>query len=973
MKSSEYKITPEKIYAVTEGGKAVILNLYPQSATGFSGRRNFSIRGVDDKRPSCTVFEKDGIWFLQDKGGSDTKAYTAITLVQKEQGLTFPQALQWIAERFAPDLLSDSPGNYSGAPRADVSSAATQDETTVQPRNGGKFTNAELQLLGHEITQEICDAFGLKPLDSFITRKNAEGKSFRISANEHFPIYFYDYGTYGKIYQPLGDLRFQWTGKKPENLISGELEFMKMYGKAESSSEENPFIIPPDPEDDESEEQNLQWSELIICSGPSDALNVRRAGYHVCWLNSETADLSDFQFNILKKIAKKIYLLYDIDETGIANAYKIALKYLDISIINLPADLAEKRTAKGKPCKDAKDFFVHYRKPEIGNVDRLFDGLVRLSGGLKFWSEKPDKNGLRYDINNSQLYSFLQASGFFTIADAGNKYTYCQVRDNRVRLIDPTAISIRCIEYLQNYITSHPQYYKQALANAIFRSPQLQESSLKNLKRTEPNFDAFTKDADFFFFRNGIVKVTKEGVEKVSKFDCPYMIYEDKIIQHDFTIEPPLFTVNYSLEQAERLRRLSALSPGSPEYFSEKKAADAVSDEKKYSLSINRPDFDFLQFVYNTGRTYWQKAEQGYPLSDDEIREQDLNFISKAAMIGYMLSKYKDASKAYGVYAMEIESGDEGEHKGGTGKSLLMSSVEQLRNQVYVDGQGVQQDKMNFILQQVKKGITDTIYVDDLNNKVDLHRFMNWITGKMEVNGKYKDQFTLDYKEAPKVSFSSNHALWNFDNSLKRRTWFAAFSNYYHSDDDAEGLSFRSPETEFHRTLIQDYDAKDMNHFYNFMFNCIMVWKRYRVRIQPPMRRIEQRNLKKAMTDEFLFWAEDFFSEERLNCLVDRDETFNEYVNTLSKQNADKAKKETFKKKLRMFCMYKDWVFNPKALLRSDTEKKRCDIRKKIKGVDKYYFYIDTTKNEHLPVSLILGGDNPEEDSAPPPEDMPIF
>ena len=69
---NEYKITKEDIYSATEGGKAIILYFYQQSAIGFSSKRNFSIR-ADDKKASCTVFCKNGIWFLQDKGGEDAE------------------------------------------------------------------------------------------------------------------------------------------------------------------------------------------------------------------------------------------------------------------------------------------------------------------------------------------------------------------------------------------------------------------------------------------------------------------------------------------------------------------------------------------------------------------------------------------------------------------------------------------------------------------------------------------------------------------------------------------------------------------------------------------------------------------------------------------------------------------------------------------------------------------------------------
>ena len=102
------RIEKEDIFAATEGGKAVLQYYFPQASACFrnGGSRNFRVR-PDDRNPSATVFCKEGVWFFQDKGGDDTKAYTAVTLVQREEHLTFPQALEWIARKFAPHLLED--------------------------------------------------------------------------------------------------------------------------------------------------------------------------------------------------------------------------------------------------------------------------------------------------------------------------------------------------------------------------------------------------------------------------------------------------------------------------------------------------------------------------------------------------------------------------------------------------------------------------------------------------------------------------------------------------------------------------------------------------------------------------------------------------------------------------------------------------------------------------------------------------
>lgn len=951
-------ITKEQIFGATDNGKDVIEHYYPQSAPAFSGRgRNFKIRD-DDKTPSCTVFRKDGIWFIQDKGGTDTKARTAIQLVMREEGLKYAQAIEWIAEKFAP-ALCENKGYQVQAAAPVITEVPPQDELTVQVRESGEFTERELQMLGYKITPEVCEELLLKPVDYYITAKNAKGKSYMIASNESYPIYFYDYGSWGKIYCPLGQTRFLYVGQKPDNFIFGERDFIKRMEDAKNNI--YPGLVKPDPEDKDGEIINTTWKELIICSGPSDALNVKNAGYHVCWLNSETADLKDYEFIRLQKIAKKIYILYDIDETGIANMYRLALRYLDLNIIRLPEELKRFRDRKGKPCKDAKDFFMYFRRPENQNPHKLFGELVKLSGGLKFWEEKRDKekNLKGYDIDNEQLYSFLEASGFHRIATTANPkgFTFCRLLDNVVQLINEDAISAQCSSYLLEYLRTHAQYYSKQLANSIHRSKQVSKSSLEKLSVVEPEFNTYDDKADYIFFNNGIFRISAAGITKEKAADCDFMTYDNKIIRHDLKIEEPFFDVEYSEEYEALQTRLSSLTPSTPEWKELKRQVDTVDDLKRYKLKILRNDCSFMQFVYNTGRNFWRKEEEGLPLSEQEQAETDLHFINKAMALGYFMSKHKKAGQPYALYAMETEQSEEGTHLGGTGKSLFMTSTEQMRKQLFINGQELKADKTDFMLQGVVKGITDSVYFDDLNAAIDLHRFMPMITGKMVVNPKNRDAFILEYNESPKVAFTSNHAIKQFDASLRRRTWFTAFTDYYHSDDPDRGLRERSPYTQFGKNLIQDYTEEEMNAFYNFMLNCIQMWHKLNVRVQPPMKQIEKRNLQRAITDEFIWWCEDYFTEDKLNCLINKQEAFEDYKKTLSPRIAEVIKMQTFKTKLMQYCRYKEWVFNPEKLLISPTDKDRNDIRKKENGKLVYYFYIDTVKSENLPVSVILGKD----------------
>ena len=144
------------------------------------------------------------------------------------------------------------------------------------------------------------------------------------------------------------------------------------------------------------------------------------------------------------------------------------------------------------------------------NPIKLFAQLVKLSYSLKFWVEKIDKKGdfYGYDINNEQLYAFLNACGFWKIETSTNKkgFTFCYIKDNVVELIDEDSISATCSNFLIDYLKQNPEYYSQMLVNAIHRSNQIKLSSLERLKFIEPNFKAYDKHSDSFFFKNSVAK-----------------------------------------------------------------------------------------------------------------------------------------------------------------------------------------------------------------------------------------------------------------------------------------------------------------------------------------------------------------------------------------------------------------------------------------------------------------------------------
>ena len=97
-------IRTEDIYKETNGGLDVFCHFFSEIDLA-NPKKPLKFRH-DDKRPTAGLFNKNGVWFIKDHGGTDQRAYTAIEFVRKKQDLSFADSVIWIAERFAPHLLA---------------------------------------------------------------------------------------------------------------------------------------------------------------------------------------------------------------------------------------------------------------------------------------------------------------------------------------------------------------------------------------------------------------------------------------------------------------------------------------------------------------------------------------------------------------------------------------------------------------------------------------------------------------------------------------------------------------------------------------------------------------------------------------------------------------------------------------------------------------------------------------------------
>ena len=91
--------------------------------------------------------------------------------------------------------------------------------------------------------------------------------------------------------------------------------------------------------------------EAIICSGERDAVCVRSLGYYPLWLNSETYQVSQEEWNQITKYVETVYNIPDIDATGRLKGTELALRFIDIHTIGYPKNCPHTATTEGNPVR----------------------------------------------------------------------------------------------------------------------------------------------------------------------------------------------------------------------------------------------------------------------------------------------------------------------------------------------------------------------------------------------------------------------------------------------------------------------------------------------------------------------------------------------------------------------------------------------------------------------------------------------
>ena len=204
---------------------------------------------------------------------------------------------------------------------------------------------------------------------------------------------------------------------------------------------------------------------------------------------------------------------------------------------------------------------------------------------------------------------------------------------------------------------------------------------------------------------------------------------------------------------------------------------------------------------------------------------------------------------------------------------------------------------------------------------IDFEFFFPLITGKLKVNPKGGQPFTLGRDDTPKLIISTNHAISGEGTSFTDRQAFMAFSDFYNDN--------HKPIHDFQHNFFTEWGKEQWNLFYNLMASCLMLYFRSlkegwigqgRGIIDPPMASIEKRRLRQQMGEDFMAWADEYFSadfndddfglQKRMNHQLVRREVYEDLL-----EKTPHVRKwitpSSFSRRLKSFCKYMKYHYNP--------------------------------------------------------------
>lgn len=398
--------------------------------------------------------------------------------------------------------------------------------------------------------------------------------------------------------------------------------------------------------------------------------------------------------------------------------------------------------------------FNQWRKDSVYYLD-IFDRKVIKRG---------NETETELELNLSSMMSVLTENGFRR-NKAGD--SYFKLEGKLIHQSSEGEIQTFLYDWLKTYFPADVD---------IFARCKWEPTRLKMLDAIPDKRHTDSKEECFFYFRNTVIKVTANGIEKL-----PYLP-ESRLVETKY--HHPADSSSFCLRTA----MVRETIPGLDGYINARQMID-------HNIKLSDEEGDFAKFV-------------ALICNEEEDRIKALK-----SALGYLMHRHKNPSQVKAVVLTDESLTDE---NGGTGKGLLFQALGQMRFCQSADMKT--RERNRFFFSTVESGCS-VFHMDDVQKDFDFNYLFNVLAEDMEVEGKGTNRTVIPFAEAPKIYMSTNFAFKDMQkDSHKRRMAIYELHRKFNAR--------HQPKDEFKRNFFYDWDHEEWNRFYNFMLQCSQTYMR---------------------------------------------------------------------------------------------------------------------------------------------------
>jgi hypothetical protein len=212
-------------------------------------------------------------------------------------------------------------------------------------------------------------------------------------------------------------------------------------------------------------------------------------------------------------------------------------------------------------------------------------------------------------------------------------------------------------------------------------------------------------------------------------------------------------------------------------------------------------------------------AVLGRDIRDGEVTEEEKVVLNSFfQMVGYLSQTHKESSFTPAIILSDANA-DDLKRDGGRGKTLLTKAIGYVQKTMVKNGANEFDTSYTHVFADLKED-TRVYVIDDVAAGFKYDSLYTQIQGGINCQRKNTSAVDIAFEVAPKFIITTNWAIrYNKeDASTNRRLIEFKFTDFFNIDN--------TPRELLGHNLFDDWDLKEWNRFYNFIYKCVRMYIR---------------------------------------------------------------------------------------------------------------------------------------------------